>query len=353
MTEYVEIEDPSEIRRLNMALSAKLKRALPHVETRTIGTPKGSFKATVRFLSDTGESVLYWKVPSSKGKPSGRNLFGHGAPGTNIKLNIEVQFNVPRAAFSRRSGGAFLWHVPSKSVVVAHRGIATIGHGRVKKADLFSQMYATVREVETSDGTGEFLLIGELESPTLIRDIGDFSTELRKAVGRIKANAEETTSQGHKIAPSGSHSLSGRLRKYFDEFSGMRQIKGRRKTVADCYHGKVVRAVKDEFKDATETLKSQAIDLTVILGERVYLFEVKTSPDPQSVYTAIGQLAAHAPVVADYAARKTLVKVMVVPDLPNQRLCSLLKDRLGIRLVTFTRSPQGEITFDDLKKLKL
>ncbi len=67
--------------------------------------------------------------------------------------------------------------------------------------------------------------------------------------------------------------------------------------------------------------------------------------------TAIGQLAAHAPIVADYASRKTLVKVLVVPDLPNQRLCSVLKDRLDIRLLTFTRSAQGHITFDGLKEL--
>jgi hypothetical protein len=353
MTEYIEIEDLSEIHRLNMDLSEKLKRALPHVETRTIGTPTGSFKTTVRFLSDTGTSVLYWQERSSKKKPTGRNLFGHGAPGTDIKLNIDMQFNVPLAGFSRRLGAAFLLHVPSKSIVLAHRGIATVGHGRVQKAEIFSKMYATVREAETSDGTSMFLLIGKLESPTLVGDIDGFSAELREAVKTIKANSEKATSQGHKSSQSGSPSLFGKLREYFDEFSGKQWIKGRRNTVADCYHGNVVRAVKDEFKGATETLKSQAIDLTVILGERVYLFEVKTSPETQSVYTAIGQLAAHAPTVADYAPGKTLVKVMVVPDLPNQRLCSLLKDRLGIRILTFTRSPQGEIAFDDLEKLKL
>ena len=51
MTEYVEIENPKEIRRLHNRLAAKLKEALPHVEWRG--------HTEVRFLSATGEGCSF------------------------------------------------------------------------------------------------------------------------------------------------------------------------------------------------------------------------------------------------------------------------------------------------------
>jgi hypothetical protein len=290
----------------------------------------------------------------SEDKNTAGSFFGHGEPGSNASLNIDVQFNLPIVQFSRRSGGAFLQHVSTNRVVLAHRGIVTLGHGRVPKADLFSEMAATVREADTRDGTDEFLLIGELESSTLVNDIDAFSTELRRSVRAIKGGKARAAKTGAapKNRSNTSFTPSGRLRQYFDEFSGDRQLKARRKSVADCYHGTVVRTIRDTYDAATQTLKSQAIDLTVIKSNRVYLFEVKTSSDPQSVYTAIGQLTAHAPIVSDYFPGKTLVKVMVLPEQTNQRLCNLLKDHLHIRLLTFTRSAQGLITIKGLTHLK-
>ncbi|MGA2086337.1 MAG: hypothetical protein ABSG60_12545 [Terracidiphilus sp.] len=352
MTVYVEIEDLKEIRRLNDHLSKRLITALPRIETRIIGDPHGSYQVGVRFFSGSGKGVFYWTGFLSDDKQTASNLFGHGEPGARVPLYIDVQFNVPVVRFSRKSGGAFLRHIPSQKVVLAHRGIATLGHGRVSKTQLFEQMDATLQEAATGKGIDDFLLIGELESPSLIDDIDVFSSDLRQAVRTIKT---VPASNGRK-APGGTvgntNSISSKLRGYFDEFSGKRLLKGRGKTVADCYHGTVVRKIKDYFAGQGETLKSQAIDLTVILGKQVYLFEVKTSSDPQSIYTALGQLTAHAPIVAEYAPGKDLVRVMVVPELPNKRLCSLMKEKLGIRLLTYTRSANGRILFDDLDQLK-
>jgi hypothetical protein len=331
--DYVEIENPKEIRRLHTFLSAKLNRALPYAETRTIGYPQGNFEAKVRFLSDAGDEVFYWSKWLSKDKRTAGSLFGHGAPGSHVSLNMDVQFNLPVVRFSRARGGAFLRHIPTNTIVLAHRGIVTLGHGRVPKADLFFEMATTVREAETGKGTGEFLLIGEIESPTLVDDIDAFASELRRAVKVIKMARTKGARDQPKIPRRFSRTLSGRLRQYFDEFSGKRQLKSRRTSIADCYHGTVVRAIRDAFDTSAESLKTQAIDLTVIVGKRVYLFEVKTSSNSQNVYTAIGQLTAHAPVVAEYASRKALIKVMVLPEQPNRLLRDLLKDRLGIRVL--------------------
>jgi hypothetical protein len=280
--QYIELDDAKEIRRLNNRLSARLRSGLPYGETRNIGYPQGNFDAKVRFLSASGADVFYWSAWQSKEDGTAGSFFGHGAPSSSTSLNIDVQFNFPVVQFSRSLGGAFLRDLATNSVVLAHRGIVTLGHGRVPKADLFAEMGATVREARTGNGsTGEFLLIGELESPTLINDIDLFASELRRTVRAIKAKIEITTD---KTATTPSRTLSGRLRQYFDEFSGKRNLKSRRNAVADCYHGTVVRAIRDSFAGSAETLKSQAIDLTALLKKRVYLFEVKTSSSPQSIY---------------------------------------------------------------------
>jgi hypothetical protein len=343
MPEYREIENPREISKLNKVLSVKLARELPYAETRTIGFPGGAERHKVRFQSRTDNDMFYFSTYLSEDKSTAINLFGHGVPISQNPLYIDVQFNLPVVRFSRRTGGTFLRHIPSNSVVMAHRGITTLGHGRVSKYSLFSEMAATIREAETSKGTAEFLLIGELESSTLVYDIATFSSELWRAKGAVGSHNTSTTN---------STTLRDKLRKYFDEFVGKHRLKNRRRSVADCYHGTVVRAIRDVFHDADETLKNQAIDLTIIKGKRVYLFEAKTSSNTQSVYTAIGQLITHTQVVTEYAPDKTLVRVIVLPESPNQRFCNLFKDQLDIRLLTFTRSQKGGITIHGLDQLK-
>ena len=349
VVEYEEIEDPKEIRRLNAALSSKLKKSLKHSETRIIGYPQGKFEADVHFRPGSGSDVFYWSAGASDNKKVAHNFFGHGEPGAKASLNIDVQFNLPVVDFSRDTGGAFLRHRPTDSITLAHRGIVTLGHGRIPKATLFGEMAATLREAETSGGIADFLIIGELESSTLIDDIDAFSSELRRAARTLKSNrSRKSAKQGRSNRTA---RVAAKLREYFDEFSGQRCAGGRRKSVADCYHGKVVRAIRDGF-DGTTTLKSVAIDLTVLTSRRAFLFEAKTSADTQSVYAAVGQLAVHGPQVTAIASGLPLVKVIVLPELPSTHLCTVLKTDLGISLLTFTRSARGDIAIDGLKNLQ-
>lgn len=165
VAEYLEIEDPKELNRLNKDLSAKLTSKFKKIENRTIGYPVADFPAKVHFLSGVGKDVLWWANKQSDDKIKAENYFGHGSPGHNETLNIDVQFNIPVVKFSRKSGGAFLRHYQTREIVLAHRGIVTLGHGRIKKSALFSEMVATLREADTSRGNQKFLLIGELNSP--------------------------------------------------------------------------------------------------------------------------------------------------------------------------------------------
>jgi len=122
-----------------------------------------------------------------------------------------VQFNVPIFEFSRRFGGAFLRHRLTGSVVVAHRGIVTLHHGRIQKSVLFAEMAATLREADTSNGTGDFLLIGELDSPTLVNDIEIFSSELRRTLRAIEAGSGDGTEPSEDDPSATRSSLRGSL----------------------------------------------------------------------------------------------------------------------------------------------
>jgi hypothetical protein len=188
------------------------------------------------------------------------------------------------------------------------------------------------------------MLIGELDSSTLIDDIDGFATDLRQSIRSAPSNG---VVRGAPIRGS----LAARLQKYFDEFSGHSNLKGRKQSVADCYHGTVVRAIRNHFDGCAQIFKNEEVDLIVVTKKLILLFEVKTSAHTQSVYTAVGQLSVHASGVAKYDPKVPLIKVIVLPEQPTTRLRHVLTQELGIRLITFTRSATGRIAVDGLRGL--
>lgn len=340
MADYREIEEPKELVRLNKVLAARLTKALKIAETRIIGWPAGRFTSKVHFLSSSGDNVFYWSSKVFDEKEIVANLFGHGTPGDSSWLNIDVQFNIPIVNFSRTTGGAFLQEIQTGNIMLAHRGIVTLGHGRVKKSSLFSEMFATLCEADTSAGTRDFLLISELDSPSLVKDIESFSSELRRTVKALGDKKQRRQSKFSKT-----------LKDYFDEFSGKRIVKGRRKGIAECYHGSVVRALRDALKGKV-IYKSHGIDLVAQKGRKAFLFEVKTSINSQSIYTAIGQLAVFAPVVSKTIGCKSLKRVIVLPYKPSKHLRDILVYNLGITILTYTRSARGSITINGINQLR-
>ncbi len=349
--DYLEIDQPDELADLNKRLSETLKRGLRHAETRTVGTPGGSFRAKVLFQSGRGNSVFWWSGRQSRDKSAMTNLFGHGMPGSSDPLMIDVQFNIPVVRFSRRRGGAFIRHLPSGKIILAHRGIVALGHGRISKHILFEKIDITLREAETGSGSFEFLPIGELGSPKLVLDIGRFSRQLRLSVQSTKAKGAKIDGDASRPATGNQSVLPAKLREYFDEFSGHRNLKSRQETVADWYHGKVVRALRDALSDSPRpAMKSREIDLIGFEAKKTFLFEVKTSANTQSVYTALGQLAVHASAVA-LQFKTSPVKVIVLPERPIPRLYEIVTRKLKVVVLTFARSAKGHVVIHGLKQL--
>lgn len=350
--QYREIDDISEIRRLNAVLHERLTASLSHTETRIIGYPAGHEKRPTFFNKSRGGDTLWWAGWNSK---AGNliNLFGHGTPGeTRSTLTIDVQFNLPSKKFNRRLGGAFLRDVSSGKVILAHRGIVTLGHGRFKRDRLFDAMGPSVFEAETGAGPKEFLLIAELESKSLLAEISSFAAHLRSVLQELivtDRNPVERT--GSKQSVKDSERNFGKLRDYLAEFAGKRRSHKTKRVEPDCHHGLVVGALQKVFSSHGPTLNSVEIDLVAISSKKAFLFEVKTSASTQSVYTAIGQLSVHQPMVSQLYPKSAVRKVMVLPEKPMTRICAVLSEHLDIAVVIYHRPAKGEITFSGLDHL--
>jgi hypothetical protein len=350
--QYREIEDIAEIRRLNNVLHERLAVSLSYAETRIIGYPAGHEKRRAFFSKSRGTDTLWWAGWNSK---AGNliNLFGHGTPGeARSTLTIDVQFNLPSRKFNRRLGGAFLRELSSGKVVLAHRGIVTLGHGRFRRDRLFDAMGPVVFEAETSAGPKEFLLIAELESKSLLGELSSFAAHLRAVLQELIVtdwDSDERT--GSEQSVKGSERDFGKLRNYLAEFAGKRRSHKPKRVEPDCHHGLVVGALQKLLSSRGHTLNSVEIDLVAVCSKKTLLFEVKTSASTQSVYTAIGQLCVHQPMISQLYPKSAVRKVLVLPEKPMKRLCAILDENLDIVLVTYQRQPKGKIAFSGLNHL--
>jgi hypothetical protein len=107
------------------------------------------------------------------------------------------------------------------------------------------------------------------------------------------------------------------------------------------YHDDVVDTVAVErstsLSSGQSLIKTNQIDLGVEKGGRlVELYEIKTGSDPQSLYTAVGQLLTHS-AKEDRPVRL----VMVVPRSPSpseDMKIAMRKHAIGIRTFTINRA---------------
>lgn len=356
---YREIEDIKRIRQLSEKLGKSVSKYALKRERRRIGFPGGHDDRDVFFLEDNGDDSLWyvsWRVANYDKQVT---LFGHGKKGASDWLPIDVQFNFPVENFHRRMGAAFLEDTETGEEFLAHRGIVTLRQ-RVPKDKVLEAMAADVIEVETSKGSDEYLLAVPLESETLVEDLGNFARRLRSTIRDMDLEPDshnftvDTEEDEEKGEASSGDNVHGRtaatLQDYFEEFSGSRRAFTPKKSFPVSFHGKVVHALNEEMTKRGKTWKSRAVDLVADLESEAILFEIKTKADTQSVYCAIGQLTVHQPPVEKFL-KKTVRKILVIPEYPMDLLKAIVEDELGIAIVTYTISPRKKVNFVGLEKL--
>lgn len=301
----------AEIAQCEKKLASVLKAGLPKHERLRIGHQGGNFEETVShgpglwyatFLEDDAEFVRYW------------NGFGIGKRDKGAQL-IAVEINVPVTGYSAQVSGLFARDDSSGDYVLLHRG--KIGGGRkgIGKTAFRSWSRHSWVEVAGPDNVrDEAILVARLDSTDIVDQIKIFVSEI--AVFKKEA-ASGTLSRKPSNATS--------KRTFNPEFHGRK--KGHRSGVIEyeTFHGLVVdalgRMLTDANKDERRNIfNNVGIDLGVeIAGRLRQIYEVKSSADPQVIYTGLGQLMMHA--LLGTHVEKTLV-------LPKGELSQKLREGL-------------------------
>jgi hypothetical protein len=142
------------------------------------------------------------------------------------------------------------------------------------------------------------------------------------------------TSYDSKLAKSKNYEVNDSGLKFFSsEFSGTKLLSGREEGVATVEHGVIVNYLKDwaEERFPNQVIyNTQKVDLAIEnSGVLEHIFEIKTSLDTQSIYTAVGQLFMHT------AGKSNVLKWIVLPESGcKNELIECLK-LLGLRVLLF------------------
>jgi hypothetical protein len=332
MSSFQEIEDVRDLRKHSEELMQKIAIQAPYRKNKAVGYPSGRSTLPINFELKSGADVLWWSNSLSNDKETMFNLIGHGDPDTNGFLLIDLQFNVPIKSFGRRQGGAFVREIESGTVFLAHRGIVTRGKSRVPKSELFAATSMTPISVSSSAGPIELFLVTPLNSKNLFHDIATFAQEIRAAAGAImEPTAEEAQARPFKIRPD----FDTKLGEYFNEFCGSRSLPQRVSTIVVVRHGNVVTQLAEILSSFGKVYKSKLVDLALVSKNSAHLFEIKTSTDPTSIYTAIGQLSIHGIALANQFAGKQIHKVLVVPTTLSVLMRKKLENDLAIQIIEY------------------
>lgn len=234
----------------------------------------------------------YWFAPPKlSGSEYYWNTFGE-YEGKN-SLQIAVEINVPVAAKNRQYAGFFASDELTGTTYILHDGGVGGGRKGIGRNNFLWQSGAQTTPVLDSEGKYRH---GIIITATADKDIGTNVAKFIQSVADFKqaaTNGELSTAAAEEAAKTYSD--------YFREFSGTK--KGTRATEFEYIsrHGDIVDALSKWRKSTqmpSETdriVKDAYIDLGIESREGMLteLYEVKTSGDRQSLYTAIGQITVH------------------------------------------------------------
>lgn len=295
------IEDSREKKNAQERLERAVKAKLVNQGVRNIGFPSNNLDEVI-FAKAKGELWAAFGTVSDVAIPRRWNAFGvydtdRHSQSITVEINISVNSN------SARVSGFFAKDTLTGNVYLMHTG--KVGGGALGVGKTQFLRWSKSKLVDVSCGDGKVrsgIVVGNVDTDDLVSLIWKF-------VNRVK-DFKQAVRQGQLNAPVLLHEIAERGR--------TPSLNSGRRTGKRCgeidyysYHDDVVRCLyKERVSDcaASEQVDwNQLIDLFVCVGEvMTEIYEVKTSTDRQSIYTAIGQLINHS-IDASPTVKRTLV----------------------------------------------
>lgn len=295
---------------------------------RNIGFPSGNVDEVI-YSNGAGELWAAFGKVGDVAIPRRWNVFGVFDPSRNSQL-ITVEINIATGSNSAQVAGFFAKDPSTGQVYLMHGGRVGGGKPGVGRSAFLAWSKATLEDVYASDGTTRSgIIIGNVATNDLAGRIWHFVQLVRNFKDAVASGELDSDEMRDAIVQWGE---------FNSESSGRRQ--GRRESVLDytSYHGEVVKALYEERltnrRDGERVGNNRLIDLFVIKNSvMTEIFEVKTSLDRQSIYTAIGQLFCHS---VDGAT--SISRTLVVPEgqLPAGLEKCLASHSISIRRFSIT-----------------
>lgn len=224
----------------------------------------------------------------------------------NGNLQIAVEINIPTDSNSARVKGFYAIDPETGACYLMHDGGVGGGKTGVGKEAFLAWSHARLLPVTNSEGAPRLgIIVAAIDSGTIGDDVARFvqtTADFKQAV----QNGETTTPEALRRQRT--------YKDYFNEFSGKKKRKRIQEVEYISRHGDIVRALSEwRQKIAAQNeriVKNAYIDLGVenddLLTE---IYEVKTSCDRQSLYSAIGQVIVH-----DDQPRGNCRRFLVLPE---------------------------------------
>jgi hypothetical protein len=313
------LEGVAEKQHAQALMVSLLRKAWPRREKRLVAWRPASTELQIQHTAD------YWFGSREvfEGVHRHWNSFGIYKPEGN--LGISVEMNIPIKEDKRNVSGFFAKVLGSRTIYLMHDGGLRGGKKGVGREAFLSATASRPIEVQSTSIPRFGLIVAPLKSRYFEAGISSY---LEKVVA-FKAAVR----QGVPLTPVHGLPPGTRYSDYFKEFSGKKSGGGGERFSYESRHGDVVHELVNWVSSegiAGKVKKSVFVDLAVVrAGKLVAVFEVKSSTDRQSLYTAVGQLMVHS-AKAECVERYLVVPHGAIPD--DVRSCLAA---LSIRVVRY------------------
>lgn len=334
---FVAIENLEKIEKYQADFSSKLEGMFSKTVSARLGYRNGVTESC-KVLYKEGFWWSYDVVEGEGVEPEERHWNGFGVDATKSgSLNIVVEINFPLEGINRRVAGCFAQDEYG-DIYIMHSGKIGGGGKGIGKDNFIAWHGYDRSEVMFSDGYSDlYYPVAKLKGRELERKLVSFVISVdgfKSANPKKRLKVAADAERREKIL-------------YTPEYFGTINVQSVRSYTTKCTHGLVVKELMEELEmkvtGSHEVCRTQKIDVLIKEGKQyVSVYEVKTSSDTQSVYTAIGQLMLHS------EAKDSVGRFLVLPlkEVKDEHFLKVLS-RMNIKLVEYTIS-ENECQFTEL-----
>jgi hypothetical protein len=294
------------------------------------------------------ETTFWFSKARNKKSPKQYNLFGVD-PDFERENAILVQINYQKEFKDFKD--AAVWARDEKdNFYLLHSG--KMGGGVPGMTiETIDSLYGGKKLIVSHQGIyKEYFVVCKLNSPRAFLQLNHFLIEILKIKTFIKQQQSKVDTNSNNELKSNKKISFKVPRNYTPEFWGKRRAyfrKGKTESTSD--HGAIVDALKFKLESdlgyQNKCVNNKFIDLGITKnGKPLAIFEIKTSVNTQSIYTAIGQLMLH--------SSNTRVNPLKFAVLPSEVDDDMIQDLKKLSIDTIRFSWVGNtLKFYDLESI--